>query len=123
MEDLKSKYADLHVSIKEYCEKKDFEFEWETTSFPIIGRIYYIQDEDDQVSMGDNFEDIKSQGKVQFIFGKDLIIKTDDDFEIPEDVLNKLKNQIKKLHYLFLQAYFESKEGHYELGKRSNQQT
>lgn len=88
-----------------------------------IGRIYYIQDEDNQVSMGDDFEDIKPQGKVQFIFGKDLIIKIDDDFEIPEDVLNKLKNQIKKLHYLFLQAYFESKEGHNELGKRSNQQT
>lgn len=66
MEDLKSKYADLHVSIKEYCDKKDLEF------------------------------------------------------EMPEEVLNKLINSIKKLHYLFLQVYFETKEGGlHELGKGS----
>lgn len=121
MEDLRSNYLELHTSIKEYCDKKDLEFDWKNSSFPIIARIYYKQDEDDQVTMSGDFTDNKPLGKVQFIFGQDLIIKIDDDFEIAEEVLNKLKNNIKKLHYLFLQVYFESKEGGpYELGKRSN---
>ncbi|MDU1176234.1 MAG: hypothetical protein E6987_01365 [Peptoniphilus harei] len=69
MEDLKFNYLELHTNIKEYCDKKDLEFDWKNSSFPIIARIYYK----------------------------------------------------KKLHYLFLQVYFESKEGGpYELGKRSN---
>lgn len=121
MEELKNNYLELHTSIKEYCDKKDLEFDWKNSSFPIIARIYYKQDEDDQVTMSDDFTDNKPLGKVQFIFGQDLIIKIDDDFEIAEEVLNKLKNNIKKLHYLFLQVYFESKEGGpYELGKRSH---
>lgn len=120
MEDLKSKYADLHVSIKEYCDKKDLEFEWKTLSFPIIGRIYYKREDDGQLNMGKTFEDIKPLGKVEFIFGQELVIKIDDEFEMPEEVLNKLKNNIKKLHYLFLQVYFETKEGgSHELGKGS----
>lgn len=91
MEDLKVKYSELHLSIKEYCDKKDLEFEWITAGFPIIGRIYYIQEDNSQVAMAEDFDEIKPIGKVQFIFEQDLIIKIDDDFEIPEEVLNKLK--------------------------------
>lgn len=121
MEDLKNNYEKLHSSIKDYCHGRDLEFEWINSGFPVIARIYYKQDENNQVTMGEDFEDIKPIGKVQFIFAQSLIIKIDDDFEIPEEVLNKLKNNIKKLHYLFLQVYFEIKEGgSYELGKRSN---
>ena len=45
-------------------------------------------------------------GKIQLIFGDELIVKV-DDFYIEDGLLNGIKNAAKKVHYLYLQMYFK----------------
>ena len=44
-------------------------------------------------------------GEIQLIFGEDLTMRVLNDFNIEDDLLNKIKSQVKKLHYLFSVSY------------------
>ena len=64
-----------------------------------------------QTSMFPEGEENKSSldAKLSFIFQDgDVIITTDEKLVISESLMNKLKNIAKKMHYLYLQAAFES---------------
>lgn len=67
--------------------------------------------ESGQVGMFPDNDDDKSSldAKLSFIFKDgDVIITTDEKLVIAESLMNKLKNIAKKMHYLYLQAAFES---------------
>lgn len=48
-------------------------------------------------------------GEIQFIFTDELTMKVLNDFRIEDGLLNRVKNQVKKLHYIYLQMYFKLK--------------
>lgn len=66
------------------------------------------EEEKNQMVLEEVEEENKVYGEIKFIFGNELSISISDDFVISDDVLNKLKNNFKKLHYLYLQIYFRT---------------
>lgn len=43
------------------------------------------------------------------IFGEELTVRILNDFKIEDKLLNKIKNLVKNLHYIYLQIYFKEK--------------
>lgn len=103
-------FQDLKDKIEKLCNENGLEFTFESSQFPIIATIRPNEELRNQltIDLGDettNFVD----GEIQLIFGDELTMKVLKDFRIEDGLLNKIKNQVKKLHYLYLQMYFKKK--------------
>lgn len=96
--------------IEKKCEENDLEFAFETGNFPIIAKIRPNEDKKNQMVM-DIMDRSKNfvNGEIQLIFGSELVVKIENDFYIEDGILNNIKTSSKKIHYLFLQNYFQEK--------------
>ena len=108
-------FADTQEKIHDTCRKNDLKFTFESSKFPIIATISPDLEKFNQMSFklpGDDEREEKTNyvnGKIRFVFGEELTVNIINDFMIEDKLLNKIKNQIKNLHYLYLQLYFKEK--------------
>lgn len=105
-------FQDLKDKIEKLCNDNDLEFTFESSKFPIIATIRPNEESRNQLTIdfGDEEETINFvNGEIQFIFADELTVKVLNDFRIEDGLLNRIKNQVKKLHYIYLQMYFKKK--------------
>lgn len=109
---LEHEFADLEEKIHATCRENDLEFEFESSKFPIVAIIRPDIETRDQMrfDLGDEDEGTNYiNGEIRLIFSDELTMKIINDFRIEDSLLNKIKNQAKKLHYTYLQMYFKIK--------------
>lgn len=104
-------FRDIQDKIEKLCDENDLEFIFESSKFPIIATIRPSEESKNQMTIDFGDEETTSfvNGEIQFIFADELTMKVLNDFRIEDGLLNKIKNQVKKLHYIYLQMYFKSK--------------
>lgn len=105
-------FQDTQDKIEKLCDENDLEFAFESSKFPIVATIRPSEESKNQLVIDFGDEDGKTSfvnGEIQFIFGDELTMKVLNDFRIEDGLLNKIKNQVKKLHYIYLQMYFKTK--------------
>lgn len=105
---LNSDYQDILNKIMELCDENKLEFEFEYSKFPIVANIKPVLEQQGQLFIADANTNFVN-GKISFIFGDEPQITILNDFNINDNLLNKIKNLVKKLHYVFLQGYFKIK--------------
>ncbi|MFS8540724.1 MAG: hypothetical protein LOD89_01360 [Tissierellales bacterium] len=105
-------FQEMRDKIENLCNKHNLEFNFEASKFPIIATIRPSEESKNQLTMdlGD-IDDTTNfvNGEIQFIFADELTMKVVNDSRIEDGLLNKIKTQVKKLHYLYLQMYFKMK--------------
>ena len=111
---LNQEFVATNEKIPETCLKNDLEFTLESMKFPIIATLSPDLEKFDQMRFKLPGEEERKeqnyvQGKIRFIFGEELTMDIINDFMIEDKLLNRIKNQIKNLHYLYLQLYFKEK--------------
>lgn len=105
-------FQDLKDKIEKLCQENNLEFTFESSKFPIIATIRPSEEAKNQLTIDFGDEDENKNfvnGEIQFIFADELEMKVLNDFRIEDGLLNKIKTQVKKLHYLYLQMYFKMK--------------
>lgn len=109
---LNQKFTDERNKIDKLCDDNNLEFTFVPGTFPLVMSVAHSLERRQQMSL---IESEKSSygARIDFIFSDDLVVKVVGNFSIDDEVLNKIKNGAKKLHYLFLQEWFktESKKG------------
>lgn len=94
----------ISEKIEQIADSEDLEFQFSTGQFPIT--CVFTRKPSNQMSMIE--EELIAGGQLVFIFDEEMQIAIKDDFKINDDKLNALKNNCKKLHYVFLQIYFKN---------------
>ena len=110
MSGLNIKFEEELEKIENRCIDNDLEYEFIKASFPVVAKISPDKVTQNQTVM--NFGDGETQhknGEIQLVFLDELVVRVIDDFYIADDLLNRLKNASKKLHYIYLQMYFKEK--------------
>jgi len=106
-------FATTQEKIRDTCFKNDLEFKFECTKFPVVATITPDMEKFDQIKFDFGEKDHEKtnyiNGQIKFIFGEELTVNILNDFMIEDRLLNKIKNLIKNLHYLYLQLYFKDK--------------
>lgn len=107
---LEQDYGDLQDKILKVCKDNKLEIEIALTRFPVIATLRPDLEERDQLrfdtkDMEENTNFVS--GEIRLIFEEELTITVLNDFRIEDDLLNKIKGMVKKLHYIFLQIYFK----------------
>lgn len=105
------KYNAMKDKLENTLEENGLIGTFVTDETPIMLTITPNNVESGQMSMipDDNENKSSLDAKLSFIFQDgDVIITTDEKLVISESLMNKLKNIAKKMHYLYLQAAFES---------------
>lgn len=102
-------YQDIEEKLENICIENKLEYSFETSKFPIILRIRPDFESKNQmkIDIGDDTNFVN--GEIQLIFANELTMKILNDFRIGDKLLNKIKNQAKKLHYIYLQMYFKER--------------
>lgn len=88
--------------IEKLADSENLDFKFSSGQFPIA--CVFTKKEDNQVSMIDTKN--LMFGELAFIFDEQLQVSITDDFRISDERFNALKNNCKKLHYIYLQIYF-----------------
>lgn len=112
---LNTEFIVTNEKIHETCLKNDLEFTFESMKFPIVATLspdlkkvnqmqFKLPGEEERIEKS-NY----TNGKIRFIFGEELKVNIINDFVIEDKLLNKIKNQAKNLHYIYLQLYFKEK--------------
>ena len=106
------KYLDLEEKLDKMCSENHLEFSFKRDDFPIIAHFEPIWEQAAQMRIegiedGSPIKPSDPDASFDMIFGDELIIQTSKDFTIDDEVMNKLKNAAKKLHYYFLQLWFK----------------
>ena len=92
-------------SLKNYVtENTSFSVDIDVTSYPV--KVTFFE-ESRQMTIEDNSADTEKTSVLQFVFYDKMQIKTQEDFRISEEVLNKLKSLAKEVNRLYLNAFFE----------------
>lgn len=96
--------------IEDTCMKNNLEFEFIKASFPIKAIIRPDAETRNQMRMdlGEEHETFRD-GEIAFIFADELKMQIVNDFMVTDKILNRIKNQVKRLHYIYLQMYFKEK--------------
>lgn len=107
---LEQDYGDLQDKILKVCKDNKLEIEIALTRFPVIATLRPDLEERDQLrfdtkDMEENTNFVS--GEIRLIFEEELTMTVLNDFRIEDDLLNKIKGMVKKLHYIFLQIYFK----------------
>lgn len=105
-------FENAKEKIEDLCYENTLEFDFESSKFPIVATIRPNEESRNQLTIGfGDEEEITNfvNGEIQFIFADELTMKVLNDFRIEDGLLNKIKNQVKKLHYIYLQMYFKTK--------------
>lgn len=113
---LTDKVQDEIAKLDKLCRENKLRFDFAKDQLPIkLITMPFIDAQKGQEPLFDK-EDIPSDepttdpdARIEFIFvDGDIMVRTSKDFLIDDDVLNKIKSSAKKLHYLFLQWFFEN---------------
>ena len=102
-------YQELEGKLEDTCIENQLEYSFETSKFPIVLRITPNFEQKNQMKMDIGKDSNFVNGEIQLIFADELTIKILNDFRIGDKLLNKIKNQAKKLHYIYLQMYFKER--------------
>lgn len=104
-------FQDMQGKIEKLCDENDLEFDFKSSKFPIVATIRPSEKSKNQMTIdfGDEETISFTNGEIQFIFADELTMKVLNDFRIEDGLLNKIENQVKKLHYIYLQMYFKTK--------------
>ena len=107
---IQTRYEGAENKLEKLCEDNKLKLEFLRHSFPTIFRFTHDQSTAYQIELGET--DIPRphdpNAAIEIIFGDDVKVRITGDFEIDDDLLNALKGGAKKLHYLFLQAWFQT---------------
>ena len=105
---LSDKWDDEYEKLEKLCEDNQITFHVQKDTFPVRFTIEPSIDEMNQMSLID--DEPKNGIAMEFIFSEELVINFIGDFRIDDELLNKIKNAVKKLHYIWLQIWFMNKE-------------
>lgn len=106
-------YEEQLDKVRGICEKNKLEFELRKDRFPIVMTIRPQWEDAAQARLEfpclpDDKPKTDPDAWIKLIFGNELVISTSLDFVIDDDLFSKIKNSCKKLHYAFLQLFFET---------------
>lgn len=107
---LKYDYEKELEKMEKLCDENELEVGIEEASFPIVYTIMPNRTSKNQMMM--NVGGKRStyvNGETKLIFADELTMQIVNDYVIEDNLLNRLKNMAKKLHYLYLQMYFKEK--------------
>lgn len=102
----------LEEKLEKRCTFHDLQVTMTLNEFPVVFRFHPSKPALDQMAMDaqsgeiDN-ESMRSDAYLDMIFAEDFTIKSSNNFVIENAVLSQLITMAKKLHYLWLQMYFE----------------
>lgn len=99
---LEYKVEEAEENLQGLITSENLEIKIEKEKFPIKATVKNIVD--NQMSIMGATE--KFNGYIEFVFEDELIFKI-QDFKISDDLLNKIKNRLKKWHYAYLELFFE----------------
>lgn len=103
---LDMEYQGLEDKIEGICLEEKLHCEFKKNVFPIVVTITPRKRNQDVIP-GFEVETERVNGKLQFVFGEELKLSIDDDFDISDDLLSKIKNSLKKWHYTYLQYFYQ----------------
>ena len=110
---LEQDFADMQEKIMGVCKESKLEFNFEGARFPVVARINPDLSQRDQMRFDIDETDGEVtnfvNGEIKFIFDDELTMTVFNDFKIEDSLLNRIKNMVKKLHYIYLQIYFKKK--------------
>lgn len=104
---LNQNYEKELQKIEGLCNENGLEFEFIKVKFPIIAIVRPDIESRNQIVMKLGDGEVTRNGEIKFIFSDELTMQIIDDFTIEDSLLNKIKNATKRLHYAYLQMYFE----------------
>lgn len=105
---INTEYEKTLKKLEETCKENELEFTIKTMDFPITMSIKPDWEAKNQLRI-DIGESNFMNGEIKFTFADELTITIINDFRIEDSILNKIKTQAKKIHYLYLQMYFKEK--------------
>jgi hypothetical protein len=99
-------YDDAKAKIQKIAEDNDFIFIFRYESSPISFK--FVPQDDQQITFDDESGEPTRRNKaaIEFIFYNGLFVNVSDEITIDDDLLCKMKNLCKKLHYLYLWRYY-----------------
>jgi hypothetical protein len=105
---LPTKLADQQDKLEKLCDDNDLQYTFKIDDFPIIVTIkpHWEKAAQQRIDFGEQEPTTDPNARIELVFGHELILRSYGDFVIDDDLLNKIKNSAKKLHYTFLQLYF-----------------
>lgn len=107
---ISDEFYDELDKLKQTCRKEGLEVEFVKTRFPIVAILQPTMESKNQMRMDMGEGEVPfTDGAIKFVFDDELNILISDGFLIGDKLLNKIKNAIKKIHYLYLQVYFKEK--------------
>jgi len=109
---LYNKLIEQQKKLDKLCEDNDLEYTFSKEDFPIILTIKPLWEKAAQMrlDLGNDEPTTDPDARIELVFGHELTLRSFGDFVIDEDLLIKIKNGAKKLHYLYLQVYFEQQK-------------
>lgn len=100
-------YEKTYEKIEDICMDNNLAFSFENSKFPIVAKITPSFEVKNQMRMETGEDSNYISGEIQLVFGEVLNMKILNDFYIEDKLLNRIKNQAKNLHYIYLQQYFK----------------
>lgn len=100
---------ELSGKLTELLRANDLTCTFVTDRYPIVLSISRDMDPAEQLEMCEAQADCVSacDAKLDFLFvDGDVVIRVDKRLVIPDALLSKIKGLAKKMHYMYLQAYF-----------------
>lgn len=102
-------YSDVADKLRTLLSKNNLVHTFSGDTYPITLTISQDISMEGQMELYNTAKDGVSSrdAKLKFIFKDgEILIRTDSRLIIPDDLLAKIKNHAKKMHYLYLQAFF-----------------
>ena len=104
------KYLETEEKLEKLCSENQLQLAFKRNKYPIIFRFEPLWEKVAQQRI-DGLEDdggrfTDPDASIELIFDDELIVQITKGFTIDDDVLTKLKNTSKSLHYLHLQIWF-----------------
>lgn len=99
---LTNKEYEARLALENLLDSEGMELAIDKDNFPITATI--SKKPDPQITVLDKEQE--KPGYIKFIFYDEIQLKI-DNFKISEDLLNKIKNRLKKWHYAHLELFFE----------------
>lgn len=109
---LEMEFADMQDKLLKVCKDNKLDIHIHYTEFPIVASIKPDLEDTDQLSFDIPRKDEVTNfvnGEIKFVFDDELTMTVLNDFKIEDNLLNKIKGMVKKLHYIYLQIYFKRK--------------
>lgn len=111
---------ELGGKLTKLLSDNDLDCKFNTDQYPITLSIFHDSESDGQLEMddGEPADDGSARdAKLDFVFvDGDIVIRVDKRLEIPDSLMSKIKGLAKKMHYMYLQAYFHQYSIPFDLG-------